>query len=138
MRREPQPPPRVHDLVHQLAERESRDDGGLPFHRVVVSIRLGLESLLGPSGADAMVYRAIFLTRRELGLVSDVRDAQGLRQRERFTEQEGPEAAEFTKKVVAHLIWMIIEFIGEDLTLSFIRQIWPDVVYPRPAAEKES
>jgi hypothetical protein len=116
----------VYELAQRLAERESDEGVGLPFHRAIASLRLALESMVGPNGADAMVYRAIFLTRRELGLVSEGRE-QRRRLRESLTEQDGPKGALFTEKVMAHLLWLVMEFIGEDLTLSFVRQTWPDI-----------
>jgi hypothetical protein len=123
------PPQRIFCLARTLAKRESVNGVDLPFHRAIANFRLGLETLVGPHGADAMVYRAIFLTRRRLGLVVTSVAGQ-TRERESLIQLEGSKGSIFTENVLAHLIALLIDFIGEDLTLSYLREAWPGLEIP--------
>jgi hypothetical protein len=122
----PAPPERMKEWARLIAMREAGEGVALPFHRAISSLRIGLETLVGANGADAMVYRAIFLARRELGLVVEAQSGER-RLRESLTNQDGAAGAVFTEKVMAYLLWLVVEFIGEDLTISFLQQTWPNL-----------
>ncbi len=57
-----------------------------------------------------------------------LRRAQVLAEMERPPPTPGENAAGDGALVAAHLLWLLVTFIGETLTLRLVRETWPDVV----------
>ncbi len=89
--------------------------------RVCEKLRRPLSTLIGPAGYSSLLSRALTLARRESPALADVQvnpdgSLKGL---------EG-EAAKATAVLIAHILNLLTTFIGEALTMRFIRDIWPD------------
>lgn len=89
--------------------------------RVCEKLRRPLTTLIGPAGYSSLLSRALTLARRESPALAEVRvnpdgSLEGL---------EG-EAAKVTAVLIAHVLALLTVFIGEALTMQFVRDIWPD------------
>lgn len=83
-----------------------------------------LESLVGQGGAAALVRRAQTLARREFPLL----DGGTGNVVPRPEQAEAANAA-----VLAHLMGLLVNLLGEDLGLRPVRKIWPDVASNKAA-----
>jgi hypothetical protein len=95
-----------------------------------------LETALGPHGLQALVDRAIQITAREYPWLSTVRSGaaadcplSGLT--EAGETMDVAEAMEGYAALLASIIWLLMTFIGEDLTLRFVRHAWPNVSFSK-------
>ncbi|HEX8410431.1 MAG TPA: hypothetical protein VF883_16315 [Thermoanaerobaculia bacterium] len=91
-----------------------------------------LETVMGRDGLQALIGRAIQITAREYPWLATVQSGtsadcpvSGL------AEAAGrlgvAEASEGYAALLASIIWLLMTFIGEDLTLRFVRHAWPNV-----------
>jgi hypothetical protein len=95
-----------------------------------------LETAMGPAGLQALITRAIQITARDYpwlatvtaGTASDC-SLSGLTEAAARLKVE--DANEGYAALLATIIWLLITFIGEDLTLRFVRHAWPKVSVAR-------
>jgi hypothetical protein len=95
-----------------------------------------LETAMGPEGLQALVGRAIQITAREYPWLLSVQTGNsadcplsGLA--EAVGRLDVAEAIEGYAALLASIVWLLMTFIGEDLTLRFVRHAWPDVSFSR-------
>jgi len=92
-----------------------------------------LAPLVGSAAFDALMGRAVNLAARNFAFLGDTPigancSADGLRQ-----AVEGRERREVTDAVtgiLANFIWLLVIFIGENLGLRMVHEIWPGVPVP--------
>ena len=90
--------------------------------RVCERLRRPLTHLVGSAGVISLWQRALTLAKREcpaLGGVRVVEDAS-------LVGLEG-EAAKASSALVAHLVQLLVTFIGEGLTRRLLHDIWPEL-----------
>ncbi len=98
--------------------------------RVCDRLHQHLAMFMGNGGFRALLSRALTLASAEVPWLRDVRvdpDASldGL---EELGARLGPDELLAGRVVlVAHLLALLIAFIGEDLTVRLVREVWPDV-----------
>jgi hypothetical protein len=100
--------------------------------RVCEKLRRPLGHLVGSAGFRALFQRALTLAQREspaLGGVEVMADGS-------ITGLEGA-AAEASSVLLAHLIQLLMTFIGESLTLTLLQDIWPGIEGGYEASEKD-
>jgi hypothetical protein len=90
-----------------------------------------LETVMGPAGLQALIGRAIQLTARDHPWLTRVTPGTAVDcALSGLTEAAGPleagDATEGCAALLASILWLLITFIGEDLTLRFVRHAWPD------------
>jgi hypothetical protein len=117
-----------------LAEAAERADARL---------RGRLASLIGPTGYTALVARAVYLAQAEVPALERVTvDAlateaegglHGVREFAWATGDAGAAEAGLSA-ILAHVIGLLVTFIGEDLALRLIRDAWPEL----PDGQRES
>lgn len=95
--------------------------------QVVDELRLRLVKLAGIDGFRSLLTRALTLAKQEapsLCLVEVCRDGtlKGFDDIEHFQEEDGEVGA----ILVAHLLELLVTFIGEPLTLHLVRDAWVD------------
>src|SRR5690242_4331409 len=127
--------PAVRHIARQLLAQEADrspdpEDIAGAAERACVNLRLHLARLVGLEGFIALLSRALVLARAEAPWLSEVTietngSPQGLR--EAASTQGAVEAAEGYTALLAHLLGLLVLFIGEALTLRLVRDIWPDV-----------
>ena len=86
--------------------------------------------------ADALLARAVHLSRAEFPFLDRAQTARSaaawtLRLRESAEGAESSQAAEGFEAVLAILIALLISFVGEDLTLRVLREVWPELPMPQ-------
>jgi hypothetical protein len=88
--------------------------------------------LVSPAGAQAILSRALSLARAEFAFLEGVRAGaapeacfEGLR--ERMDDVQLVEANNALFAVLSALLDLLVTFIGEDLTLRLVREVWPDL-----------
>ena len=90
--------------------------------RVCEKLRRPLSHLVGGGGVKSLFRRALTLAKREAPSLRDVEvmpDGS-------FKGLEGGAANE-SPAIIAHLIQLLITFVGEDLTLRILHDVWPEV-----------
>lgn len=135
----------LRDFAQQLMAREEQE--GRPgkeaclASRVFDKLRRALSRLMGPTAFRGLLCRALALAMSEaacLGAIQVAADGSltGLAEMETKWPKEAAEA-EIT--LIAHLIGLLLTFIGSTLTISFVQGIWPDVSFdaPNPRRNKQ-
>ncbi len=126
--------PQNQDLARRLLAFEAADDnspaaGVDVAARVIEELRLRLIKLAGVEGFRSLLSRALTLAKLEvpsLNMVQVLADGSV----EGFDGIEGSEATGAATQagivLVAHLLELLVTFIGAPLTLSLVRDTWPD------------
>ena len=91
-----------------------------------------LDPLIGAGGFRALLSRSLHLAAKEFPWLDAVRVERhpactltGLRE-----AAKGPDAAavgEAFSLVLANVIWLLVTFIGEDIALGLVREVWPEM-----------
>jgi len=144
------PTPEIRDLARRLLAQEvGARPGPLAWaeaaERACEKLRQRIALLVGPAGFHALLARALQLAgaefpflqgvRAELGAVGAQHAAPllpllpGLR--DAVAGRDGAEAGAALGAVLAHFIWLLVTFIGADLGLRLVRDVWPE---PLPGA----
>jgi len=96
--------------------------------RVCEKLRISLTRFAGADGFTSLLRRALTLARAQDPLVETVKvnpdgSLEGLEALAVDVTNGGPEAA---VAITAHLLGLLVTFIGEPLTLRLVREAWPD------------
>ena len=97
--------------------------------RVCEKLRISLTRFVGADGFTALLRRALALARADVPSLQTVKVTadgrlEGLEEFAADSENAGVEAA---TAITAHLLGLLVTFIGEPLTLRLVREAWPDV-----------
>lgn len=89
---------------------------------------------MGPDGLQALLMRAVQITARERPWLSNVSvggsadcPLSGLA--EAAESRNGNDALEGYAALLANVLDLLTSFIGEDLTMRFVRHAWPGVSF---------
>ena len=86
-----------------------------------------LANIFTIAGTHGIAKRAIYLAQRNFPLLRGVEGEMGLNGlRGAMAEIDESEAAHAAAAVLANVIALSVTFIGEDLSLRAIRDVWPD------------
>ena len=137
--------PEVQDLAGQLVAFEAALDGSADAHasapvRVIENVREHLIKLTGVHGFRSLLSRALTLAREEVPSLASLQvTANG--------SLEGYEGIDHSPKagaagqagivLVAHLVELLVTFIGAPLTLRLLREKWPDASLGEAASRIE-
>ena len=93
--------------------------------RVCQKLRISLTRFAGSAGFESLLRRALALARLE------VRSLHGTEIKpdcsiEGLEELVGNDATEAGAAITAHLLGLLVTFIGQPLTLRLVRETWPD------------
>ena len=96
--------------------------------RVCAKLGTSLTQFAGPEGFESLVRRALALARADYPELESVTlkpggSLEGLEAVAADTRNGGPKAA---AGMIAHLLGLLVTFIGEALTLRLVREAWPD------------
>ena len=94
---------------------------------VCEKFRICLTRLAGADGFSALLRRALALARADVPSLQTVKvmadcRLEGLEDLLAGTGNDGTEAA---TAIIAHLLGLLVIFIGEPLTLRLVRETWP-------------
>ena len=146
------PSPAVRRLARRLLAQEAggrADPDGLMDAAETASTKLGahLSRLVGGLGYQALLRRAVHLAGTEFPRLQ--RDTAGWatgepgvdaglgRLRGTLRLLGAAEAGPALAAVFAHLVWLLVTFIGQDLTTRTLRQVWPEVRLEPPDTDPE-
>ena len=105
-----------------------------PLHeavRVCDKLRLSLTRLAGADGFASLLGRSLALARLEAPSLNRITikpdcSMEGL---EALAADETDGGAEAAVVLAAHLLGLLVTFIGEPLTLRLVRESWPDASF---------
>jgi hypothetical protein len=125
--------PKMRDFAERLIAYETRESRSAETRTsatflVVEKLRPQLATLMGSVGFRALLSRALALTNAEVPWLRAVRvkadgSFEGL---DELGAQIDPDKI-FEGRIVllAQLLGLLVAFIGEDLTLRLVREVWP-------------
>jgi len=117
--------------------------GSAGAERVFKKLSQRLAQLITPVGSEALLMRAVHLSRAEfpfLGGVPGAPNTQSLIERlaETALDVDPSEAQAGFVSVLGTLIDLLVSFIGEDLTFRLLRDVWPALpMRPRPPPDAQ-
>lgn len=141
-----QPGAKERELAQQMLARAAEDDQSpeglaIAAEHVLSHLYQQLERLVGLTGYEALLRRALFLARVEAPFLQKVKavllpndvQLEGLQ-----ASIRGNDSAVIRQglvAVLANFIWLLVTFVGEELALRLIRQACPEVS-PSPGSEE--
>lgn len=91
-----------------------------------------LDPLIGTGGFRALLARALHLATKDFPWLDAVRveehpscELKGLREAVKGSDAAAVNGA--LVLVLANIIWLLVTFIGEDITLGLVRDVWPEM-----------
>jgi len=95
---------------------------------VCEKLRISLTRFAGAEGFASLLRRSLALARAEVPALSRITiesdcSTDGL---EALAAEEADGGAETTVALTAHLLELLVTFIGEPLTLRLVREAWPN------------
>lgn len=124
------------DLARRLLAVEKSRLRGCDLHvheavQVVEKLRVSLTRFAGADGFASLLRRSLALARIEVPSLSRVTidsdcSLDGL---EALVANEADGGAEAAVALSAHLLGLLVTFIGEPLTLRLLRESWPDASF---------
>jgi hypothetical protein len=121
-------------IAHEAARAHRPDGSANSAVRVLEQLHGRLSKLMGSVGFSALLSRALSLAKAEVPSLEAVQvgedgSLQGFDQDE---QDEDPEtAANRNVILVAHLLGLLVTFIGAPLTLRLLRDAWPEAPMDR-------
>lgn len=132
-------PPAVRELAAQLLHQGSEQDPdslelAIEAHRIFGRLEQRLTKLFGRTGYSALLGRALHLARFDSPvldqLVVDNNVEGGIRGFREFgaAHLDDPEETKTAlTSVLANFIWLLVVFIGVELSVRLIGELWPDL-----------
>jgi hypothetical protein len=120
-------PPAIYDMAKRLIAFEAlhanpSDQKVNATALVFDKLRVDLTKLAGPAGYVSLLSRALAMTRAQSPAFKavEVRDDGTLEGLDKLSHNDG-------MLLVAQFLSLLVTFIGENLTLRVVRDIWPEV-----------
>ena len=130
------PSPSIRDLARRLlaAEAASQSAAEPRVHeaiRVCEKLRVSLTRFAGVDGFRSLLRRALALARAEVPALQGVTEKadgsiEGLEKVVADGGNSGVGGSDAAVAVTAHLLGLLVTFIGEPLTVCLVREAWPD------------
>ena len=131
-------------FVHEAGGGQRTQDFVDAMERACQALHARLTPLVSSAGVNALLGRAITLAAREFPflsassgiLITPTCSVDGLRQA--VDGREPAETEDALVAILANFLWLLVIFIGENLGLRKVHEVWPDVPFtlPRSSSEK--
>lgn len=131
------PSPPIRDLARRLlaveAARQSAADARVPEAvRVCEKLRISISRFAGVDGFTALLRRALVLAQAEVPALkgSTWQPDGSMEGLEKFVAEagnSGVRAGDAAVAITAHLLGLLVTFIGESLTVRLACEAWPEV-----------
>jgi hypothetical protein len=122
--------PSMRDLVRQLLAASKTASDPHVHEAVLVNekLRVSLTQFAGSDGFAALLRRALALASAEVPALrsAKVRPDGRVEGLEQLASHWGSRGGEVAVAVTAHLLELLLTFIGESLTLKLVREAWPE------------
>lgn len=135
----------MRDLSQRLFAAEVASENAAVAHihpgvRVCEKLRNSLTRFAGADGFTSLLRRSLALAREDVPALNAVQlqpdgSLDGLGTVAADATNGGPEAA---VAITAHLLGLLVTFIGEPLTLRLIREAWPEVHWTNQMEDNEA
>lgn len=129
-------------LVALEAPVHAAEPGDGPALRAVNKLCAPLSRLAGTEGFKALVLRALVLAKAHAPTLNDlsVLPDGSIRAEYEYASNERSSAVEADREaLLAHLLGLLIEFVGVALTLQLLRSAWPSATWTHDGfVEKET
>ena len=119
-------------LAYETVEAGSANTDAKAVFRVCDKLRGPLTTLAGSAVFRSLLARALTLAKKESPLL----DAWEVKSDGSLQGLNG-EAMQSGAVLIAHLIGLMITFIGESLTLRLLRDVWLDLSYSQVKFERD-
>ena len=98
---------------------------------VIEKLRIPLTKFAGADGFASLLRRALTLASADVACAAKRQDQARTARLEGFEQivadkGTGAAGAEAAVAITAHLLDLLVTFIGEPLTLTLVREAWPD------------
>lgn len=130
------PPASMRNLARRLLALEAARPNPAAVHMhqadlVCEKLRVSVSRFAGPDGFNSLLRRAVALAREEIPALANVRvksngTLEGIGE---LNEAAGGGETEAAVVITAHLLGLLVTFIGEPLTLRLVRYTWPDASF---------
>jgi hypothetical protein len=117
----------IRDLARRLlsASRTGTEPDGQEITRLCEKLRISLTRFAGADGFTSLLRRALALTSAEVPFLQSVKIGTNGRL-EGLEKIAAGKAGDAAVALTAHLLWLLVTFIGEPLALKLVRENWPD------------
>jgi hypothetical protein len=139
--------PKLQELALRLLEHETTNSGNSDEPVKAIEFccqRLHdrLDRLIGAGGFRALLNRALYLAKKKYAWLEGVgiEDYPGCGFKDLREAVKGKKPAtvnEANALILANVIWLLVTFIGEDITIGLIQEAWPDVTTDIAASSSE-
>ena len=126
--------PQIHEFAKRLIALEARSNSAKakspPAFSAIEKLRPHLATLMGNAGFRAILSRALALASAESSWLSTLHlsvDGSLQGSNEIAREADSRQVAEGTVALVSQLLGLLATFIGEDLTVHLVREVWPQL-----------
>jgi len=118
-------------LTVEAANKSESDADGNEVLRVFEKLRISLTQFVGADGFTALLRRALVLARAEFPSLQTAKITpdgrlEGLEE----PAVDARKHVEAATAITAHLLALLVTFVGEPLTLRLMRNVWPDESNP--------
>jgi hypothetical protein len=114
-------------LAAEAANQSVSDTQVHEVVRVSEKLRIYLTRFVGADGFTALLRRALALARVDVPSLETVKvTSDGLLEGIEGFAADGETGVEAATSITAHLLGLLVTFIGESLTLRVVREAWPD------------
>lgn len=122
-------------LAQEMGDRTDPRTSVEAVERVTTKLSAGMTLLVSSDGYRALLGRALYLARAEYAVLDGVRVGTSDVYLEGLRETGG--AHDAVVAFLAHVIALLVRFIGDDLTRNLIRQRWPDAPFGAPGLQRK-
>ena len=129
-------------FVHEAGAGQGTQELADAMERACQALHTRLAPLVSVAGFNALFDRAVTLAAREFSFLAAVGpmmtptcSLDGLRQA--VDGREPAEVADALVAILANFIWLLVIFIGENLGLRKVHEVWPDVPFKAPSSFSE-
>lgn len=138
-----EPFPSLRDLARRLlaVEAASQSAAGPRAHetvRVFDKLRVSLTRFAGADGFASLLRRALLLASADVPSLQSVKIGPDGRLEGFEQIIAGAAGAEAAVAITAHLLALLVTFVGEPLTLRLVGAAWPDTVLDEKHASIEA
>jgi hypothetical protein len=114
-------------LALEVAKKSESDLETCEAVRMLEKLRVSLTRVVGPDGFTALMRRALALARADAPSLQNANiTAEGRLKGIEEQPVDAQNSVEAGIAITAHLLVLLVTFIGEPLTLHLIRDVWPD------------
>ena len=116
-------------ITHEAQSRQAGGSEAPDAFQIFEKLRAPLATLMGSTGYHALLSRALMVAGREAPWVGNVQVKAGgtLALRAAAAPATPQDVAAGSTVLVLTLFGLLVAFIGEQLTLRLVREVWPDL-----------